>query len=85
MNDTSHNINSETQISMDGTGIVLHIMIAGVLVGITVLSWTQIKVNTPEQREATFKIVQKYLKSISNITVNLFTAIVTDLVKEKIK
>lgn len=85
MNDTTQINPSEAKLTMDGTGIVLHIMIAGVLVGFTVLSWTQLKINNPEQRQSTFSSVKNVLKSTSNITISMFSAMITEITKDKVK
>ena len=75
MPDSQQKINPETaKISMDNTGIVIHLMIAGVLVGFTLLSWTQIKVDTPTQREIAFSAAKSALKTASNMTFKIFAA-----------
>jgi hypothetical protein len=74
MSDNQPKIDSTAKVSMDNTGIIIHLMIAGVMVGLTVISWSQIKVDTPEQREATFKVVQSALKHAVKVTANIFIA-----------
>lgn len=57
MTDNQPIVNAEKlEISMDSTGIIIHMMIAGVMVGFTLLSWTQLKVNTPVTKGGCFEV-----------------------------
>lgn len=77
MTDNQPIVNAEKlEISMDSTGIIIHMMIAGVMVGFTLLSWTQLKVNTPSQREAALKSTKSAVKATANVTLDILRSVV---------